>query len=91
MQEEERRMASTAGRVEFQTAGSSTAKSQFFRKAIIKPSGEDFRFNFKVEEMTLNEKESGTPATAELPKPAANTFHYQPSDNAFRFNFDNKV
>lgn len=93
MQEEERRMSANAGRVAFQAAASSTSKSQFLRKAIIKPSGEEFRFNFEVDKLTISDKDL-TPAPPvpteppkETPHTEINSFHYQPSNNGFRFNF----
>lgn len=101
-------MSANAGRVQFQ-AVAGTSKSQFLRKAIIKPSGEEFRFNFQVDKLsTLSVNDSGEgeantgipPATEDepaaeeaataAPKPALNNFHYNPSDNGFRFNFDSK-
>lgn len=94
MLEEERKMAATAGRVQFQTLPS-TSKSQFLRKAIIKPTGEEFRFNFKVEELSLNDSAGSTVAVPSAEATDAhtapvNTFHYQPSNNGFRFNFNEK-
>lgn len=95
MQEEERRLGTTAGRVQFK-ALPSTSKSQFFRKAIIKPTGEEFKFNFQIDQLSLNDKapeaaaESGKeePAAVSEPvKPAVNLVKIQPSDNSFRFNF----
>lgn len=93
MKDEERR-AGNSGRVQFQA--NTTAKSQFLRKAAIKP-GEEFRFNFKVEELSLNDDQSpklnaaeSDTATNSSVQPPINTFNYQPSDNGFRFNFDNK-
>lgn len=83
-------MSANAGRVQFQAGNAGVVKSQFFRKALIKPSGEEFRFNFKVEELTLNETEKPVePGPANEPSiaPAVNMFKYAPSDNAFRFNF----
>lgn len=96
MYDEERRMAANAGRVTFQATPANN-KSQFLRKAILKPSGEEFRFNFQVEELSLSDKvpvpavEEAAPVS-EPPKTATpvNTFHYQQSNNGFRFNFENK-
>lgn len=98
MYDEERRMAASAGRVTFQATPANN-KSQFLRKAILKPSGEEFRFNFQVEELSLSDKgPEPVPVVEEavpVPEPPTtatpvNTFQYQQSNNGFRFNFENK-
>lgn len=89
MQEEQRRMSANVGRVQFQ-AGSTGVKSQFLRKAMFKETGEEFRFNFQVEGLTLSDSPAPGPAEVPASVPAANIFKHAPSDNAFRFNFANK-
>lgn len=91
MDEEQRRLGANAGRVQFQQLPS-TSKSQFLRKAIIKPTGEEFRFNFGVNNLSLEDQPVTTTKKEVAPTnaPSINTFQYQPSGTPFKFNFGNQ-
>lgn len=92
MAEEQRKMLHTSGRVQFKEA-SDNVKSQFLRKAFIKPSGEEFRFNFQIDDFANKlrlEERTEEDATKTQATPAnSNQSNIIPSDNSFRFNFPN--
>lgn len=71
-----------------------SAKSVFIKKAPFLVSDNNFKFNFKLEDEATNEinklnLENVDSATKD--NKTTEIFHFQPSNNSFRFNFSENI